>query len=153
VIATHRAREQTPAMFSAAVKPWGDWLKWSWPHDGLQHDKGSGEQLMAQYRSQGLAMLPTRATFEDGTSGLEAGITEMLDRMQTGRLKVFAHLRDWFEEFNVYHRKDGLIVKENDDLMSATRYAMMMRRFAQTKSFKKPAAVNYQAPAPQGWMS
>ena len=30
----------------------------------------------------------------------------------------------------MYHRKDGLIVKERDDLMSATRYAMMMRRHA-----------------------
>ena len=39
----------------------------------------------------------------------------------TGRLKVFAHLADWFEEFRLYHRKDGLIVKERDDLISATR--------------------------------
>ena len=153
VTATHRAREQTPAMFSAAVKPWGAWLKWAWPHDGLQHDKGSGDQLMAQYRKQGLDMIGSRATFEDGTSGLEAGITEMLDRMQTGRLKVFHHLREWFEEFNLYHRKDGLIVKENDDLMAATRYAMMMRRFAVTKFHKKPAAVMYSAPQPQGWMT
>ena len=83
-----------------------------------------------QYKAQGLNMLPERATFDDGSFGLEAGITEMLDRMQTGRLKVFSHLTDWFEEFRLYHRKDGLIVKLNDDLMSATRYAMMMRRFA-----------------------
>lgn len=152
VIATHRAREQTPAMFAAAVKPWGDWLPWSWPHDGLQHDKGSGEQLMAQYRAQGLKMLGVRATFEDGTNGLEAGVQELLDRMQTGRFKVFAHLRDWFEEFNVYHRKEGLIVKENDDLMAATRYAMMMRRFATTKQTKKPTAMNFQSPSPTGWM-
>jgi hypothetical protein len=36
-------------------------------------------------------MLAVRATFENGTSGLEAGIAEMLERMQ-GRLKVFATL-------------------------------------------------------------
>jgi hypothetical protein len=77
-------------------------------------------------------MLAVRATFENGTSGLEAGIAEMLERMQ-GRLKAFATLREWFEEFNLYHRKDGLIVKQNDDLLSATRYAMMMRRFALTE--------------------
>jgi phage terminase large subunit-like protein len=125
-----RARENTPAMFAASVKRWGSWLPWAWPHDGLQHDKGSGEQLAAQYREQGMNLLRIRATFADGTSGFEAGITEMLDRMQTGRLMVFAHLAPWFEEFNLYHRKEGLIVKLNDDLMSATRYAMMMRRFA-----------------------
>ena len=54
----------------------------------------------------------------------------MLDRMKTGRLKVFAHLADWFEEFRLYHRKDGLIVKERDDLISATRVGLMMLRQA-----------------------
>jgi hypothetical protein len=136
VMATHRAREQTPVMFASSIRHWGQWLPLAWPHDGLQHDKGSGEQLAAQYRAQGLNLLKVRATFNDGTSGLEAGVTEMLDRMQTGRLLVFAHLADWFEEFNIYHRKEGLIVKLNDDLMSATRYAMMMRRYAVTESKK-----------------
>ncbi len=155
VIACHRAREQTPAMFAAAVKPWGDY-PWAWPHDGLQHDKGSGEQLMAQYRAQGLAMLSVRATFEDGSNGVEAGVMEMLDRMQTGRLKVFVHLRQWFEEFNLYHRKDGLIVKLNDDLLSATRYALMMRRYAQVKKAKQLQQnrhVPAPSPRPQGWMA
>lgn len=153
VIATHRARENTPAMFAAAVKPWGDWLRWSWPHDGLQHDKGSGEQLMAQYKRQGLDMLPTRATFDDGTNGLEAGITDLLDRMQTGRFKVFAHLRDWFEEFNLYHRKDGLIVKLNDDILSATRYAVMMKRFATVKGARPSKSRAQFNAGTGGWMS
>ena len=74
-------------------------------------------------------MLPERATFEDGTNGVEAGVMDMLDRMQSGRWKVFSHLVDWFEEFRLYHRKDGLIVKLQDDLMSASRYGLMMKRF------------------------
>lgn len=148
VIACHRAREQTPLMFASAVKPWGVWLPWAWPHDGLQHDKGSGEQLANQYRDHGLKMLPSRATFEDGGNGVEAGIAEMLDRMQTGRLRVFAHLADWWEEFRLYHRKDGLIVKMGDDLMSATRYAMMMRRFAALR-IKRQAGAEGQT---QHWM-
>lgn len=27
--------------------------------------------------------------------------------MESGRFKVFKHLNDWFEEFRLYHRKDG----------------------------------------------
>lgn len=127
---SYGAREQTPLIHAAAVKPWGKDLQWSWPHDGLQHDKGSGEALASQYREQGLNMLKDRATFEDGGSGVEAGIAEMLDRMLTGRFKVFDHLEDWFTEFRLYHRKDGQIVKLNDDRLSATRYAVMMKRFA-----------------------
>ena len=59
---------------------------------------------------------------------------DMLTRMQTGRFKVFKRLNDWWEEFRLYHRKDGKVVKEGDDLMSATRYAIMMLRFASTKA-------------------
>ena len=58
---------------------------------------------------------------------------DMLTRMQTGRFKVFKSHNDWFEEFRLYHRKDGKVVAEGDDLMSATRYAIMMLRFASTK--------------------
>ncbi len=133
----HRQREATPLMHASAIKPWGKY-PWAWPHDGLQHDKGSGDQLAAQYRGQGLDMLQERATFDDGTNGVEAGIFEMLQRMQTGRWKVFEHLTDWFEEFRLYHRKDGQIVKLADDLMSASRYAMMMRRFARVEQAVVP---------------
>jgi phage terminase large subunit-like protein len=126
----YREREATPIIHAAALRPWGDWLPWAWPHDGLQHDKGSGDQLRAQYAAQKLKMLPERATFDDGTNGVEAGLMDMLDRMQTGRWKVFRTCPLWFEEFRLYHREDGKVVKERDDLLSASRYGLMMKRFA-----------------------
>jgi hypothetical protein len=58
----------------------------------------------------------------------------MLTRMQTGPFKVFKSHNDWWEEFRLYHRKDGKVVFEGDDLMSATRYALMMLRFASTNA-------------------
>lgn len=133
VTAEYAAREQTPLMHVGAMKPWGVWIPVAWPHDGLQHDKGSGEELAAQYGKHGLSMLPERATFEDGSSGVEAAIIEMLERMQTGRWKVFRTCGGWMAEFRLYHRKDGIIVKLKDDLISSSRYAYMMRRFAVTK--------------------
>ena len=63
---------------------------------------------------------------------VEAGLMDMLNRMQSGRFKVFKHHNDWWEEFRLYHRKDGKVVKEGDDLMAATRYAVMMLRHAAT---------------------
>jgi hypothetical protein len=117
---------------AAVLVAWGKDLPWAWPHDALQHDKGSGSQIADQYRSRGLNMLFERAQFEDGSFGLEAGVSALLDRMQTNRFKVARHLSDWWEEFRMYHRKDGIIAKERDDLMSATRYACMMLRFAET---------------------
>lgn len=133
VCKNYRKREATPIIHAAAIKPWGDWIPCSWPHDGFQHDKGSGEQLAAQYGAQGLNMLPENAQWEEGGNGVEAGIAEMLDRMLTGRWKVFNTCTEWLEERRLYHRKDGKIVKERDDVISASRYALMMLRFAETK--------------------
>lgn len=130
----YRVRESTPIIHAAAIRARGPWIPIAWPHDGLQHEKGTGDTLAQLYRQQGLRMLDERATFTEGGNGVEAGLLDMLDRMQTGRLKVAAHLHDWWEEFRLYHRKDGRVVKLGDDLMSATRYALMMLRFSATPS-------------------
>ena len=128
----------SPAFHATAVRAWGEWIPVAWPHDGLERDRQSGETLASIYRSHHLNMLPERATHEDGTNGVEAGITDMLERMQSNRFKVFADLDPWFDEFRLYHRKDGLIVKLIDDLMSATRYGVMMRRHAITQPVAVP---------------
>lgn len=129
----YRQRQEVPAIHASAIKGRGHWIPVAWPHDGLQHDKGSGNQLAEMYRAEGLNMLQEKATFAEGGNGVEAGIMEILERMKTGRFKVAAHLNDWWEEFRMYHRKEGRIVKEADDLMAATRYAMMMLRHAESK--------------------
>lgn len=135
VVGIHRMREATPLMFAEGVKPWGTWLPWAWPHDGLQHEKGSGVELAELYRKQGMNMLPKPASFSDEklVNYTEDGVIGMLDMMQAGRFKVMSHLTEWFEEYRTYHRKLGLIVKKRDDLMSATRMAYMQRRSAIVK--------------------
>jgi phage terminase large subunit-like protein len=143
VTKTHRASQQTPPAHAGAIRGWGKDLPWAWPHDGLQHDKGSGDQLAVQYRQQGLNTLAERATFDDGTNGVEAGLSAMLTRMQTGRLKVFRHLNDWLDEFRLCHRKDGKVVKKMDDLMSATRYGIMMLRHATTLTDNWATPITY----------
>jgi hypothetical protein len=148
----YRQKEATPVIHSASVKPWGDWIPCAWPHDGYQHDKGSGDQLSELYRKQGLKMLHEHATHKEGGFGVEAGIMDMLERMQTGRFKVFSNLGEWFEEFRLYHRVEGKIVKERDDLMSASRIGLMMLRYAEVETHGswdwKPGA-----PGAGGWLA
>ena len=139
VVDAYRAKNTTPFQQAETLKGWGR-IPWAWPHDGLQHDKGSGKQLAENYRSHGLMMLEQHAQWADGSNGVEAGIMMMIDRLQTGRLLVFESLLDWFAEYRIYHRKDGIIVKLNDDLLCATRYALMMLAFAQVPSQRKAAA-------------
>ena len=134
----YRVREALPPIHAAAIRAKGAWIPVAWPHDALQ--RASGVQVAQQYRACNVKMLPQKATHPpekgklEGTGGygFEAGVMEMATRLKTSRLKVAKHLADWFEEYRLYHREKGLIVKENDDLMSATRIGLMMLRHATT---------------------
>lgn len=126
----YKQSKQPLAVYAAGVKALGD-LPVAWPHDGLMHDKSSGVQIAQLYKQQGLRMLSEHAQFpDDRKNGTEAVVWEALARMQTGRLKVDRNLHQWFEEFRNYHRKEGKIVAEFDDLMKATHYLLMMLRYA-----------------------
>jgi phage terminase large subunit-like protein len=132
VIKAHRISEATPVVQAGTLRAWGK-IPWAWPRDGRRETlEGAGKPLADQYKAQGLNMLHEHAQYQDGSVSVEAGLMDMLTRMEGGRFKVFKHLVDWFEEFRLYHRKDGKVFKERDDLMSATRYAVTMLRYAKT---------------------
>jgi phage terminase large subunit-like protein len=119
------------------VKSWAKDVPTAWPHDGLQHEKGSGEEQKELYAQEGWKMLPEKATWPTGSNSVEQGLVELYQAMDDGKLKVFSHLGDFFAEKLNYHRDEsGHIVKINDDIISALRYAWMMRRFA-TQKIKK----------------
>jgi len=138
----YKVSHAIPVIHAAAIRGRGPWIPVAWPHDALAHDKSSGAQIAQAYRELGVNMLPQKATHApekgkmEGTGGygVESGILEIANRLKTGRLKVAKHLADWFEEYRLYHRENGLLVKENDDLLSATRILIMMLRHAKVFS-------------------
>lgn len=127
VVAEVRMKDARPIDHAAALKPFGKDIPVAWPHDGSRRES-SLEPLQSLYKKHGLHMNGSHATFKDGSISTEAGISEMIERMTTGRYKVAKHLTLWWDEFRLYHRKDGLIVKERDDLMSASRVGVMTIR-------------------------
>jgi len=132
----YRVAETTVAVHVSALRKWGLGLGFAWPQDGYQHAPGSGMTIADLYRKEGIRMLPEHAAKDYGKQHLDSVTAEMLDRMLTGRWKVFDHLHEWFEEFRVYHKvfnkEKGkvTIVKIRDDLISASRTAMMALRYA-----------------------
>lgn len=130
----YREARKTPDQHTVTLRLWGKGLPWAWPHDGYREDRGGkdgAEELRLQYQRHGLKMLGEHATFSSGGFSTEAGVQEMLMRMNTGRWKIFDGMCPmWMEEFRLYHRKDGKIVKEMDDLMSCSRVGTMMLRHA-----------------------
>jgi hypothetical protein len=126
-----KVKDQIPHQHPTAMKAIAAGVRVAYPHDAAARDRGSGQPISEIYRSHGLLMLPTHATHPDGGFSTEAGILEMHERMKTGRFKVAAHCRDFFAEFRGYARKDGVMVKLNDDVLSSVWVGVMARRFAQ----------------------
>ena len=144
-IAEYITTNAEAAVHVESVEKWGGWQPVSWPHDGLNREKGSGEELQKIYRDKGMNLLPWRATSApdytlgqtegDGGNSLEKSILAMLDDMYLGRLKVFSTCTQWFKEKRMYHRDNkSKIVRRWEDCISASRYGHMMLRHARTQS-------------------
>lgn len=133
----------------------------AWPHDGNKQDKASGKVIADLYREEDVNMLdlcfsnPPDLGKQEGTGGqgVEAGLKKLYWDLSEGRLKVFSNLEEWFKEKGAYHRKDGNVVRLQDDLMSATRYAHLSAvnndgtfRFAESvkksSDFMRPLDIN-----------
>lgn len=125
-----------------AVKDWSTNIPVSWPHDGLQNEKGRDDAVQQQvhYRRAGFKMMPKMAAWPDvsdgkggmktGGNSVEHGLYEINDLMRKGKFRIFKGLIDLLDEFRQYHRDEkGKIVKVRDDLLDAVRYAYMMRRY------------------------
>jgi hypothetical protein len=152
MVSEYKERRQIPVVHSASILRWNNgnskWIPVAWPHDGLNTEKSTGDELRKSYADAGLNMLPQRATNppdwrqgqEEGQGGnsVEAAILAMYERMEMGKWKVFSTCREWFNEQRMYHRDlHGKIVKMNDDLISASRTAHMMLRHARTETVKQ----------------
>jgi hypothetical protein len=73
--------------------------------------------------------LPKHAENKGGGYALEPAIADMYESMATGKFTVASHCHEFVEEYLAYHRDDDLkIVAVRDDVLSAVRYAHMMRR-------------------------
>lgn len=120
-----------------AINERGDWIPVAWPHDGMQRDRQSGKPLAEYYEKHGVKMIHFSARYSDDKAGAqpkEPIVQELLDRMRAGTFKVFRTCQAFLDEKNKYHRKDGVIVPKDDDVISAVMYACMMRRYAVTMS-------------------
>jgi phage terminase large subunit-like protein len=132
----YRQSKASPTVHAAAMKTRPSFIPIIWPHDGYRKDSMGNPGLAEQYRNLGCNMMPFH--FENppaigekkGGNSIEVGIMDMLQKMENNKFHVFSTLNDWWEEFRMYHRKEGKIVPLFDDLMSATRYAVMSSRYA-----------------------
>lgn len=118
----------------------GKWIPVTWPHDFVRSSgistigdvtKSEGWKYKEIYDKYGIQFTDTNAKTEEGSTRVEAGLVEVRQAMVAGQFKVFSHLSEWFKEKATYlYKEDGSVTKEKDDLLDATRYAYIMRRYA-----------------------
>lgn len=141
-----RIKDTSVVLQAPLIAAKGKWIPCAYPHDGDNREKSSGLTLASQYRELGVNMLPEPVKHVDGGNSVEAGISDVLNRMQTGRLKIFSNQLQLIEELRMYHRKNGLINKVDEDLADALRYGVMGIRYAATEpssSMGKVVSVNF----------
>lgn len=117
--------QRPPQLHADAIRGGGDLPGAIDPASAGSNQK-DGTTLLDEYRQLMLELYPA-------DNAVEAGIMAITRRLESGRLKVFTTMRNWFSEFRLYRRVEsqterGLhvhIVKENDHLMDATRYLIM----------------------------
>lgn len=132
----HYRGQAEPSVHVQAVKSRGDWIPGVIDPAARGRAQKDGSQLLQDYIDLGLDL-------EVAFNGRESGIYNVLQRLSSGRLKVFKSLSNWASEFRLYRRDDnGQVVKENDHLMDATRYLVMsgLER-AKTKPVEKKTSV------------
>lgn len=116
----YTSKDDTVTAHASAIRQRGMHIPVSYPPFDGDARESSGDELILTYQNEGMPPCVAFAN-PDGSKYVSPGVSEILNRMQTGRFKVFSHLEDWFKEFRLYHRKNGKIVKTLDHTMDATR--------------------------------
>lgn len=111
--------ELTPEQHVKNIRARGVWIPGVADPAGQGANQADGISLMSRYADHGLHLTPAE-------NHVDSGLMLILERMQAGKLKVFDDLELWWKEFRVYRRvESGKIVKRNDHLMDAMRYAIV----------------------------
>ncbi len=112
----HYRGKAEPSIHATAIKARGEWIPGVIDPASRGRGQRDGMQLMTDYVELGLDLMPA-------LNPREAGIYTVWERLSTGRLKVFNTLMNWQAEYRLYRRDDnGVIVKEYDHILDATRY-------------------------------
>lgn len=115
----HYLGQQVPTIHAEAIKSRGLWLPGRIDPAARGRSQEDGQSLMDTYREKGLNLA-------DADHSVEAGIQLVHDLLSAGKLKIFSSCAKFFDEYRVYRRDEkGAIVKDQDHLLDALRYAIL----------------------------
>jgi hypothetical protein len=138
-----------PIVHVDAIRARGRWIPGVIDPAASGRSQKDGVQLLQQYRDMGLDLEPA-------ANAVEAGVYAVWCLMSAGKLKVFKSLTNWVNEFRLYQRDtDGVIKKQADHLMDATRYLILSGRDRMKPKPAEPKSIHiytYPTRDSQEWM-
>jgi len=130
----HYRGQAEPTVHAKGIRLRGDWIPGVIDYAGT--NQSDGKRVMRLYEDEDLIL-------HKANKAVEAGLLAVQDRLSTGRLKIFSTLQHTLGEIRLYRRDEkGRIVKENDHLMDALRYAVMKIELAMTRPVKRTMGAN-----------
>ena len=117
----------TPAWANAPV---------AWGSAERQITGKDGKSFMLMYKELGLRCLADHATLPGGGVGLDASFSLLQQAISNGKLKINRHLIDLWDEIAGLERDEDThkIIPSRDDILSALRYAFLMKKHAREVS-------------------
>lgn len=120
----YKQGKQEPALHAQAMKMRGDWIPVGIDPASRGSSQADGKQLFNTYRGLGVKVFAA-------DNSREFALFEMQQAFATGQLKVFKSLKQFIAEYVTYRRaENGKVIKENDHLLDAARYAYIERNKA-----------------------
>jgi hypothetical protein len=108
--------QAVPSTHAVAIRARGPWIPGVVDPASRGRSQVDGTVLLQTYRELGLTLTPA-------DNAVEAGLYDVWQMLESGRLKIFSSLLNWFGEYRLYRRDEkGHIIKKNDHLMDDTRY-------------------------------
>ena len=112
--------EKTAAQHASSLMIMGcDWIRGVCDPSVNQGSQRDGERLIDDYAKAGLKL-------EKGKYAKELAVDTVLERIRTGKFKVFNNCRKFMDEWRGYSRdEDGKILKGRDHLMNALEFVIL----------------------------
>lgn len=120
VFKEYSVSEKTAAQHAYSLKVMGcDWMVGICDPAVNQGSQRDGKRLVDDYARAGLSL-------RKGQYAKELAVDGVLERIRTGRFKVFNTCRKFMDEWRKYSRDDkGKIIKGNDHLMNALEFVIL----------------------------
>jgi phage terminase large subunit-like protein len=123
----HYRGEAEPVIHAEAINSRGDWIPGCIDPASRGRTQDDGTQLYELYKARlkGLKI---------ANNAVEAGLYSVWELLYGGKLKIFSTLQHTLKEFTKYSRDEkGKIIKKDDHLMDALRYAIFTKDIAKAK--------------------